>query len=147
MSVKIPKNVGEENFINHVIHYGKLKRWAYKKALSIKHGSSDIDLEIYHSFYLQNLFALLDEYFDFQRDENILYAKELRNSLIHRGLSNSGGISDNEFISSILPGSVKNQSLTKEYIRACPKSFSRHESRPALRLNPIYQSKLRSSFK
>ncbi len=124
MRVKIPKNVGEENFVNHVIHYGRLKRWAYKKALSIKHGSSDIDLEIYHSLYLQNLFALLDEYFDLQKDENkylgdknILYAKELRNSLIHRGLSNSGGISDKEFIYSILPGSVKDQSLTKEYIR------------------------------
>ncbi len=131
MRVIVPEE--EESYlIQHIVHYGRIKRWAYKKSLEIPHGSSVIDLEVYHVLYLQNLFALLDEFFDSKEkkengkdgkynywgNEKISYAKELRNYLIHRGGKNNAGESDGNIISSILPESVSDRSAKIIYTRS-----------------------------
>lgn len=125
MKVNIPSHVEKKYFINHVIHYGRIKSWAYNKSMNLPHGSDVVDLDIYHSLYLTNLFALLDEYFDghngsilnYWDDEKIKYAKHLRNFLIHRGGCNNAGTSDGIKISSILPEAVSDQSKKNHYPR------------------------------
>ena len=97
---KLPKKY----FDIFAIHrYLRLLKKAFERLKNISHGSDEIDLEIFQIFYLQNLFALLDDSGASYSGDNVMrYAKELRHSIIHRGLETPGGHSDGKNILPIL---------------------------------------------
>lgn len=92
----------EISFYGGLVWYLEARNWAFEKMQNCPVGSQPFDIRIYHSLYFINLLSVIDHVRDHLRNDrpaqsafvrrveggiqNFPYVRELRNSIVHRGL-------------------------------------------------------------
>lgn len=127
-------NYGHIQFIDSLFGYLEVRQWAFDKMESSPVGSNLIDLKMHYYLYFANLFGAVDlvidylqnptdkKYFEenikkgFDNPNNYIYARELRNSIVHRGLDPSmSGTQIDNCVFPLCPSVVHNINGTKSY--------------------------------
>lgn len=96
-------------FIDGLIGYLEIRDWAFEKIRKISAPADPVDLRMHHYIYFANLFGAIDFVKDhvtdkqskaafeealtqaFPHPSDYPYARELRNSIVHRGLDPTAG--------------------------------------------------------
>jgi hypothetical protein len=121
-------NESRMTFLDGVFWYLETRNWAFQKIRLCPRGSQGLDIKMYHYLYFSNLFGAIDIVGDYRRsigetadfDEEVRsrfanhndyqYARELRNSIVHRGLdSAAAGHADDTLLYVLCPPSVRNR--------------------------------------
>jgi hypothetical protein len=122
-------NESRTTFLDGVFWYLETRNWAFEKIRLCPRGSQGVDLKMYHYLYFSNLFGAIDIVRDYRRsigetadfDEEVRsrfanhndyqYARELRNSIVHRGLDPAAaGHADDTLLYVLCPPFVRNRS-------------------------------------
>lgn len=126
-------------FLDGLIGYLEIRQWAYDKIKANLAGSSLIDLKMYHFLYFTNLFGVIDLVMghlstpdeknafekgvqqEFPSPTDYCYARELRNSIVHRGLDPvMAGTQLAGHVFALCPPVVHNVKATKSYTCSFP---------------------------
>jgi hypothetical protein len=123
-------------FFDGLLWYLEIRNWAFEKIAMCPHGSPAFDVRTYHALYFVNLLSAVEHVQDYcleheqaaclgftndyQNDfgdtQNLRYARELRNAVIHRGLDPSAaGHSDGTRISVLCPAAVPDRKGKNSY--------------------------------
>ena len=125
-------------FIDGLIGYLDIRQWAFEKIRTTPAGSSLIDLRVHHSLYFTNLFGAVDLVRDYLSSDEARafedhlqqgfamrgdypYARELRNSIVHRGLDPAmHGTQRGAFVFAGCPPVVHSINGKKSYVCSVP---------------------------
>jgi hypothetical protein len=126
-------------FADSLIGYLDIRQWAFEKIRTSPVGSNLIDLRMHHYLYFSNLFGAIDLVRDCLSDSaakngfdahlaegfpvagDYLYARELRNAIVHRGLDPAAqGAQVGENIFAITPPVVFHRDGKKAYACSSP---------------------------
>jgi hypothetical protein len=126
-------------FADSLIGYLAIRQWAFEKIGAASTDSDLMDLRVHHYLYFTNLFGAIDLILDslaskeeqvhfnadlssgFGNESGFLYARELRNALVHRGLDPiTETITVDNRLFAFCPQIVFGQGGKKAYARPCP---------------------------
>lgn len=121
-------------FVNGLRWYLETRNWAFAKIKACPTGTDVLDIEMYHYLYFSNLFSgvdLVGDYLELLGEEaafynavkrgfagaDYKYARELRNSVVHRGLDPAGsGHGDGAVLKVLCPAKVYDQRGNNSYV-------------------------------
>jgi hypothetical protein len=112
-----------------LLWYLEVRNWAFEKMKASPHGSNVFDLWMHHSLFFVNLMSAVDHVVDYLKDnkanpeafldrirngfgksDDYNYVRELRNSVVHRGLDPSAaGHSDQTVLHLLCPTTVEDR--------------------------------------
>jgi len=121
-------------FIDGLLWYLQTRNWAFEKIKTCPTGSHLLDIKMYHYLYFSNLFGAVDIIRDnlkptgkdaafedqvkrgFGNTTDWQYARELRNSIVHRGIDPAAaGHANGNIILVLCPATVQDQKGKKSY--------------------------------
>ncbi|HEY1794682.1 MAG TPA: hypothetical protein VGG57_01050 [Stellaceae bacterium] len=112
-----------------LLWYLESRNWAFEKIKVARHGSNSSDLRIHHSLFFINFMSAIEHVIDylkrnkvdpktfkdqvrngFGKTDDYCYVRELRNSVVHRGLDPSAaGHSDQTTLRVLCPATVEDR--------------------------------------
>lgn len=112
-----------------LIWYLEARNWAFEKIKTSPHGSHPFDLQMHHSLFFVYLLSATDHIDDYLKknrkdhdsfskklkegfgdNDDYYYVRELRNSVVHRGLNpTASGHSDGNILYVLCPAKVKDR--------------------------------------
>src|SRR6266404_2208475 len=118
-------------FMNGLLWYLTTRDWAFEKIQNMSKGSQEpLDIQMYHYLYFSYLLGAVDYVDDYLNSVNIItifeaalghdnysYIRELRNSVVHRGLNPTAlaGVTDQNHLFVFCPPVVNDRKMRKSY--------------------------------
>jgi hypothetical protein len=128
-----------QQFVDGLLGYLDIRQWAFEKIRANPVGSNLIDLRMYHYLYFSNLFGaveIVQDYLSiptekkafadhlqqgFPKPGDYIYARELRNSIVHRGLDPTmQGTEKGDFVFALCPPIVFKRNSGDGYVCSTP---------------------------
>jgi hypothetical protein len=119
------------HFMDGLLWYLNTRNWAFEKIHNMSKGSQEpLDLQMYHYLYFSNLLGAVDyvrDYLDCSDvitnfevqlgEQNYSYLRELRNSVVHRGLNPTplAAVTDENHLFVFCPPVVNDRKMSKSY--------------------------------
>lgn len=124
-----------QQFVDGLMGYLDIRQWAFRKIQTHPVGSNLIDLKMYHCLYFTNLFGaveIVQDYLSIPAEKNAFedhlqqgfpnpgdypYARELRNSIVHRGLDPTmQGVQRDNLVFALCPPLVFKRNSGEGYV-------------------------------